>query len=147
SRPDLIILDYAMPGMDGLSATRLLRKRLPETPVLLYTMHNTQQLCDAAQAAGAERVISKSETGNLVAAVQELLSPGPELGELPPPADPAAGKPIHKCLHAGWANKVVGICGGVICGELMFIIVSVAVGKLGSSRLPNIFLRKNPYAV
>jgi len=97
SRPDLIILDYAMPGMDGLSATRLLRKRLPETPVLLYTMHNTQQLCDAAQAAGAERVISKSETGNLVAAVQELLSSAPELRELPPPADQQHGKPIHSC--------------------------------------------------
>ncbi|PYV69543.1 MAG: DNA-binding response regulator, partial [Acidobacteria bacterium] len=32
SRPNVIILDFAMPEMDGLSATRVLRKRLPEIP-------------------------------------------------------------------------------------------------------------------
>jgi DNA-binding NarL/FixJ family response regulator len=77
STPNLIILDYAMPEMDGLSATRVLRKRLPEIPILMYTMHYTRQLCMDADSAGVSKLITKSEPNNLVAAVQELLPPPP----------------------------------------------------------------------
>src|SRR5204862_3048460 len=73
SPPILIILDFAMPEMDGLSATKVLRNRLPEIPILMYTMHYTDQLSEQAQSAGIRKVISKSETSSLVAAIQEFL--------------------------------------------------------------------------
>jgi DNA-binding NarL/FixJ family response regulator len=82
STPNLIILDFAMPEMDGLSATRVLRKRLPEVPILMYTMHYTHQLCVDARSAGVSKLITKSEPNHLVAAVQELLA-----------SPPAAAKP------------------------------------------------------
>jgi DNA-binding NarL/FixJ family response regulator len=81
SIPSVIILDFAMPEMDGLSATRVLRNRLPEIPIVMYTMHYTEQLSEAAQSAGVRKLISKSETDSLVAAIQEVLTP------------PAAAKP------------------------------------------------------
>jgi DNA-binding NarL/FixJ family response regulator len=90
SRPDLIILDFAMPAMDGLSATRLLQKRLPEIPILMFTMHYTEQLWVAAKSAGARKLISKSEAGNLVATVQELLALTPDM------AKPASARPPRK---------------------------------------------------
>jgi len=74
SRPDLIILDFAMPVMDGLSASRLLQKRLPEIPVLMYTMHSTDQLHAHARTAGVRRLISKCDTSDLVAAINEVTA-------------------------------------------------------------------------
>lgn len=71
--PDVIVLDFAMPGMDGLAVTRVLQKRLPQIPILMYTMHYTRQLVADAENAGVTRLISKSDGGDLVAAVRELL--------------------------------------------------------------------------
>ena len=72
-QPDLIVLDFAMPAMDGLTATRELRKRMPEIPVLMYTMHYTPQLLTDAKNAGVKKLISKSDGVDLIAAVRELL--------------------------------------------------------------------------
>jgi two-component system, NarL family, invasion response regulator UvrY len=74
SAPNIIILDFAMPAMDGISATRVLRKRLPEIPILMYTMHYTHQLSVDAHSAGVNKLITKSDPNDLVVAVQELLS-------------------------------------------------------------------------
>jgi DNA-binding NarL/FixJ family response regulator len=74
-KPDLIILDFAMPEMDGLNASRLLQKRLPEIPIVMFTMHYTEQLCTVAQSAGVRTIVSKSETSHLIAAVRDLLTP------------------------------------------------------------------------
>ncbi len=84
SPPNVIILDFAMPEMDGLSATKVLRKRLPEIPILMYTMHYTEQLCEVAQGAGVRKVISKSETNSLIAAIQEFLSSPPDAAKSAP---------------------------------------------------------------
>src|SRR5438876_5702735 len=73
-KPDLIILDFVMPEMDGLNASRALQRRCPEIPILLYSMHYSEQLLLDAKSAGAKTLISKSETGELVSAVQELLN-------------------------------------------------------------------------
>ena len=66
---------YAEPGMDGLKVARVLQNSLPEIPIVMYTMHYTDQLSAAALAAGAKQVISKSETGSLISTVRELLTP------------------------------------------------------------------------
>lgn len=74
-RPDVIVMDFAMPAMDGLTATRELRKRMPDVPVVMYTMHYTPQLVADANSAGVKKLISKSEGGDLIAAVRDLLPP------------------------------------------------------------------------
>jgi len=88
-QPDVMVLDFAMPAMDGLAVTRELQKRLPHIPVLMYTLHYTPQLLADAKAAGVKKLISKSEGVDLVAAVRELLAspPSPKPQEQPKRSD------------------------------------------------------------
>ena len=71
--PDLIILDLAMPVMDGLSATREIAKVLPSVPVVIYTLHNAAWLQLEAQKAGARAVVSKSDLLKLMDVAENLL--------------------------------------------------------------------------
>src|SRR5262249_42706554 len=59
--PDLVMMDLAMPEIDGLSATRQIKK-LPDAPqVVIVTVHDNQEYRAQAKAAGADGFISKSE--------------------------------------------------------------------------------------
>jgi DNA-binding NarL/FixJ family response regulator len=63
-RPDLVLMDVAMPHMNGLAATRLI-KALSEKPrVIILTVHNQPEYQAAAEAAGADGFISKSDFGS-----------------------------------------------------------------------------------
>jgi len=73
--PDLVILDFAMPVMNGLDAAREITTIAPSTPLLLFTMHASSQILREAKAAGITNVLSKSEGGpnNLIASLHALL--------------------------------------------------------------------------
>jgi DNA-binding NarL/FixJ family response regulator len=74
TRPDLAILDYSMPRLNGMEATRLIRRELPETEVLVLTMHDSDSLAAEVLAAGAHGFMLKSDIGqNLVHAVESVL--------------------------------------------------------------------------
>ena len=60
-RPDVVILDLAMPVMNGLEAARQIRHVAPHTAMLMLTMHSCGQLFKDAQAVGIKDVLSKSE--------------------------------------------------------------------------------------
>jgi DNA-binding NarL/FixJ family response regulator len=101
-RPDVVILDLAMPVMDGLSAAREISKARPEAAILMYTMHWSPQLDLEAKKSGVRMLVSKSEGNVLLAAVQELLGlrqSGPPCAEIEsdrPPVrspDPASTVP------------------------------------------------------
>ena len=51
-KPDLIVLDYSMPVMNGLEAAPLLRKLLPQTPIIMFTMFANDVFATQAIAAG-----------------------------------------------------------------------------------------------
>lgn len=72
-KPNLILLDLVMPVLDGLSAARQISKLLPGTPMLMYTMHWSQQVELEAQKFGVRKLISKTDSKLLVSTVQELL--------------------------------------------------------------------------
>jgi len=95
-QPDVMVLDFAMPAMDGLAVSREVQKRLPQIPVLMYTLHYTPQLLADAKAAGVKKLISKSDGVDLVAAVRDLLAsnsgPNPE----EPPKKTDAGQLIFQ---------------------------------------------------
>jgi CheY-like chemotaxis protein len=76
-RPNLIILDLVMPGMDGLAAARELSKIMPEVPLLMHTLHWSPQVELEAQKVGVRKVIAKADAKSLLIAVQELLSAAP----------------------------------------------------------------------
>jgi DNA-binding NarL/FixJ family response regulator len=75
-RPDFIVLDLAMPVMNGLEAARALKRLLPRVPVLMFTNFDAAHLKREALAAGIRAVVSKSGSlESLVSAIQGLLEP------------------------------------------------------------------------
>ena len=73
--PDLAILDFSMPELNGLEAARQIREALPRTEVLILTMHEPDSLVRDVLAAGARGFILKSDAGRvLVQAVEALLN-------------------------------------------------------------------------
>jgi DNA-binding NarL/FixJ family response regulator len=72
-KPDLIVLDVSMPVMDGISAAKEIKKVLPKTPILILSMHSGREMVRAAQAAGAQGFITKTDVaGVLLDAVDSL---------------------------------------------------------------------------
>jgi len=59
--PDLILLDLSMPVMNGLEAARILKRMMPEVPVIMYSAHGDSSTEKAARSAGVWAVVPKSE--------------------------------------------------------------------------------------
>jgi DNA-binding NarL/FixJ family response regulator len=73
TRPDVVILDIGMPGLNGLEAARQIRKGSPQSEVLILTMHESEQVVQEVLAAGARGYVLKSDAGrDLVAAVEAV---------------------------------------------------------------------------
>jgi DNA-binding NarL/FixJ family response regulator len=85
--PDVLVLDFAMPELNGLEVTRQVLAARPETEVLILTMHESEQLARELLSAGARGFILKSDAGKtLVSAVQHLLEHRPYCTlKIPPP--------------------------------------------------------------
>ena len=60
-RPEVIIMDVSMPGMNGVEATRAIKKQIPEAKVLLLTLHVSVDLVRSAFKAGARGYVLKSD--------------------------------------------------------------------------------------
>ena len=72
-RPHIAVLDLSMPELNGLEATRRIRAALPDTEVLVFTMHDSEELIGAVLEAGAKGYLLKSDAAlQLVPAVQSL---------------------------------------------------------------------------
>jgi DNA-binding NarL/FixJ family response regulator len=72
-RPDIVVADIHMPGMDGLQATQEILAANPQIEVLILTLDETKEVVQAATEAGARGVVMKSDAArDLVAAVTAL---------------------------------------------------------------------------
>lgn len=73
SRPDVAVLDIALPGLDGIEAARRLHDQCPDTQVLMLSMHATPEYVYQALRAGANGyVLKESAGGEVVAAVRAV---------------------------------------------------------------------------
>jgi DNA-binding NarL/FixJ family response regulator len=71
--PDIVVMDMSMPELNGLDAAVQIRRRLPQTEILIFTAHETDELIREVFEAGAKSFIFKSDAHHfLVEAIQSL---------------------------------------------------------------------------
>src|SRR6476659_4822048 len=73
-KPDVVVLDLSMPELNGLEATRQIRRESPRTEILIFTMHETEQLIREVLSAGARGYVLKSDAGRHLTEAVEALS-------------------------------------------------------------------------
>jgi two-component system, NarL family, response regulator NreC len=72
--PDIVVLDMSMPELNGLDAARQIRRRLPQTEVLIFTAHSTDDLIREAFEVGVKSFINKTEAHIYLVEAIEALS-------------------------------------------------------------------------
>jgi CheY-like chemotaxis protein len=72
-RPDLIILDFVMPVLNGLEAARELKKIMPDVPIILLTQHANLGAAMLRTDSIVNRIISKSDAFELMGHVRSLV--------------------------------------------------------------------------
>ncbi len=74
---DVIVLDFQMPGMNGLDAAKQITQRSPSTPILMVTMHDSAQLAEEARRVGIRGVCPKTNIDCVVEGVTTVLDDKP----------------------------------------------------------------------
>jgi DNA-binding NarL/FixJ family response regulator len=78
STPDIAIIDYSLPVLNGVEATRQIRARLPKVEILIFTMHDSDVLVGDLLEAGARAYLLKSDAKqHLIAAIESLINHKP----------------------------------------------------------------------
>lgn len=80
-RPDLILLDIGLPGLNGIEAARQIRKLVPESKIIFLTQESSPDVVQEAFKLGAwGYVVKASAASDLLAAVEAVISGKPFLG-------------------------------------------------------------------
>jgi DNA-binding NarL/FixJ family response regulator len=157
--PDVVVLDFSMPGLNGLEATRRIRKALAKTEVLVLTAYDSEQLARALLNAGALGYLSKADADrDLVVAVQSVFERRPffnsrvarmvlegylkqvantvPVGEFPYPLT-AREREVLQLLAEGKSNKEVGSVMGITINTAETYRAAL-MRKLGLDSLPDL---------
>jgi DNA-binding NarL/FixJ family response regulator len=117
-RPDVVLMDISMPGMNGLEAVRQIRKCEPRIEVLILTMHDSDDVLADVLDSGARGYISKSDAAREIVAAVETV---------------AAHKPYYRgATAAGMVAAQRGACrlqASPLTGRERQIVQLVAEGK------------------
>jgi DNA-binding NarL/FixJ family response regulator len=74
--PDVVVLDVTMPGMGGLEAARLISEKLPESHILMFTIHDNEEMVRNTLDAGAHGYILKSDASTRLETAVEAVANG-----------------------------------------------------------------------
>ncbi len=74
--PDLVILDFSMPIMNGLRAAQEISRQLPDVPMLLLSVFMSKQLVEEAQRVGFSGAVPKEKVTYLMQGIETLLNHG-----------------------------------------------------------------------
>jgi len=122
-KPDVVVLDFSMPELNGLEATRQIHKLLPETEVLILTMYYSERLAREFLRAGARGYILKADAGKLLVEAIEHLQQHkpfftPKVSELV----------LNGFLHPNYAGGKAD--GDQLTGREREVVQLVAEGKI-----------------
>jgi len=94
-KPDLAILDLRMPVLDGITAGKEIRARLPDTPVLIFTSVDVPRLGLIVKEAGLQGAVDKADGNALLREMRKVLSESrtTAAGESPRTESPKRRKP------------------------------------------------------
>jgi DNA-binding NarL/FixJ family response regulator len=122
-KPDVAILDYSIPLLNGVEATRQIRKRNPKIEVLIFMMHDSEELVGDVLEAGARAYLLKSDAReHLIAAVEALAVHKPFVSgqiseklletflhrDRPPAVLSARERTVVQLIAEGNSNKQIG---------------------------------------
>src|ERR1041384_1313 len=98
-KPEVVVMDFALPSMNGAVATRMILKAAPETAVLILSMHSEPSYVRTCLDAGARGYLLKNAVDlELVDAVKQIAAGepvfDPRLGRLPEPAILPGTRPL-----------------------------------------------------
>lgn len=76
--PDLVLMDMAIRGTNGLAATRALKEQRPTIPVILFTILSEQEYLSVARYSGVDRCLNKRDIERkLMPVIDSLITPAP----------------------------------------------------------------------
>jgi CheY-like chemotaxis protein len=73
-KPDLVLLDLAMPDISGIEAARWMSRSDPTVPIILFTVMDLEGLENAARNAGICAVVSKTQGWNLLKSIEAAVA-------------------------------------------------------------------------
>jgi two-component system, NarL family, response regulator NreC len=77
-KPEVVVLDMTMPELGGLEALRQIKRAMPNTEVVIFSAHHSEEVIEQLFDAGAKSYIQKSDAGrHLVAAIKSLAEHKP----------------------------------------------------------------------
>ncbi len=73
-KPDLVLLDLAMPDINGIEVARMMSGLDPTVPIILFTVMDLEGIENAARQAGVYAVVSKAQSWNLVKSIETAIA-------------------------------------------------------------------------
>jgi DNA-binding NarL/FixJ family response regulator len=74
-RPDVVVLDISMPGLNGLEAARLIHEQCPETEMVVLSLHEPDEVMSQLAGTGVRAYVLKSDLQDLVVAIRGIQQP------------------------------------------------------------------------
>ena len=141
-KPDIVIMDILMPGMDGITATQEIKEKFPGTKVLILTTSTASDELAAALAAGADGAITKSTANaTLLSAVKDIAAGkrviSPEISKLianDPPVKALTERQriILEAMAQGKGNKEIAAQLGLQTDSVRQHVIAI-LSKLGAT--------------
>lgn len=120
-KPDIIVMDIAMPAMNGLIATRTLKRAQPDVTIVALTRHDDERFLEELLRAGASGyVLKQSAPMEFLQAIRAVAAGGVYL-------DPSMTSRVANGLLAG-ASEISGEPRGAISERESEVLRSIAVG-------------------